>query len=188
MVKYLVVLIVIVSASMTLVYDLRADLPYPGNYITRLLWLDGWSTKGSIGLNCSGYLTNASGAGFMEADEMYAGGHRQLEIIAELPDRFAIDETQLQTGDIAAFRGSGTFHGHPLEGVHVAAFVREGVWIDSDARRGNVSEFDLEDKPTDDPWFEGKVRILRWVKPHRSTSPILTTLTSLLIKLSYARP
>ncbi len=186
--KYLAVLLVIIATGLGLVYDLRGILPSPGNYVTRLLWLDGWSTKGSIGLNCSGFVANAKRERFLDADEMYAGGNGELLILAELPDRYAIDESTLETGDIVAFRGSGYYDGRPLEGVHVAAFVREGVWIDSDGRRGDVREFDMLSRSDDDPWFQGKVRILRWARPLRHNPPVVDTITWFLVKLSYPNP
>ena len=58
---------------------------------------------------------------------------------------------KLQPGDIVAFHG-----------VHVAAYLGGGRWVDADTRRGNVAEFRMSDKPAADAWFAGRVRVLRW--------------------------
>lgn len=156
--KIIAVLALVILASLTSVaYSTRAFIPTPGGYLARLEVLNGWSSRGYYAFNCSGFLTNAHGEAFMTEQEMYAG-EGNLEIVAELRDRYEIDETVLRPGDIAAFQGSNP---HFL-GAHVAAFEGSGTWIDADSRRGFIATYQLKDKPAIDPWFQGHVRILRW--------------------------
>jgi hypothetical protein len=136
----------------------RAFVP-GGNYLTRLQLLSGTSSRGDYALNCSGFITDAHGSAYLNEKEFYAGGNGQLTIVQTLPSRYAIDETTLQAGDVAAFRGT---NGARQGGVHVAVFLRQGVWIDSDARRGFIATYSLETKSMQDDWFSGPVRILRW--------------------------
>jgi len=145
-------------ASLTsIAYSTRAFIPTPGGYLARLEVLKGWSSRGYYAFNCSGFLTNAHGEAFLTERQMYAG-EGNLEIVAELRDRNAIDEAVLRPGDIAAFQGSNP----RFQGAHVAAFEGSGTWIDSDNRRGFIATYQLKSKPATDPWFQGHVRILRW--------------------------
>jgi hypothetical protein len=136
----------------------RAFVP-GGSYLTRLQLLSGTSSRGDYALNCAGFIADAHGSSYLNEKEFYDGGNGQLAIVQTLPSRYAIDETKLQAGDVAAFRGS---NGGRQGGVHVAVFLRQGVWIDSDARRGFIGTYSLESKSMEDDWFSGPVRILRW--------------------------
>jgi hypothetical protein len=82
---------------------------------------------------------------------MYWGCDGALDIVAEYSDHTSIDQSQLQPGDVADFKG-----------VHVAAYIGGGVWMDSDVKHGGVGTINLWMEPMDDPWFSGRVRILRW--------------------------
>lgn len=152
---------VLVLVAMALgAYNFRAFLPFPGTYVEQLQYLKGWSANGFYAFNCSGFISRAHGEEFMTEREMYrdgAGG--KLAIITEFASREAVDESVLQPGDVAAFAGPDGV------GLHVAAFIRPGLWIDGDSRRGNVDTYRLQDKSTSDIWFVGKVRILRWTTP-----------------------
>ena len=52
-------------------------------------------------------------------------------------------------GDVAAFHG-----------VHVAAYIGKGNWMDSDYRHGGVGV--MRPNRRRGGWFYGKVKILRW--------------------------
>jgi hypothetical protein len=156
-------LLLILAASFALVYGTRAFIPYPSNYMVRLRWLKGWQSKGYYGFNCSGFLTNAHNERYLSERELYAGGHGRLLLVDELSDIRQIDESKLQPGDIAAFQGP-TVPPYLGRGVHAAAFLAPGVWIDADTRRGSVATWRMQDKSPTDPWFQNRVRILRW--PH----------------------
>jgi hypothetical protein len=155
--KIAVVMFVILASITSVGYSTRAFMPTPGGYLARLEMLRGWSSRGYYAFNCSGLLTNAHGEEFLTERQMYAG-EGNLEIIAEFRDRGEINEAELEPGDIAAFQGPNP----QIGGLHVAAFEGRGAWIDSDSRRGFVATYQLKDKPSTDPWFQGRVRILRW--------------------------
>src|ERR1700730_4478865 len=159
--------VVIIAALCSITYSTRALFPSPG-YAMRLNWLLGWPSRGYYGVNCSGYITNAHGSAFMESNEMYAGGNGQLRILVALPGREALVEVQgeLRPGDIAAFRGIRRYYfasGTP-DGVHVAAYLGNDMWADGDSRRGYVAQYRLEDVSATDPWFQGRVQVLRWLR------------------------
>jgi hypothetical protein len=155
--------ILILTAVAIADFNFRAFLPYPGSYVGRMMYLKGWSSNGYYAFNCSGFLSNAHGSDFLNEREMYAGANGQMILVAEFANRSAVDENKLQPGDVAAFQGPSGF-----QGLHVAGFVRPGVWIDGDSRRGNVDTYRLQDKSNSDEWFQGKVRIMRWATPARA--------------------
>jgi hypothetical protein len=151
----------ILIAAAFLSYELRAFLPYPNNYVTRLRYLDGWISRGYYGFNCAALLSNAHGERYLTEREMWAGARGKLALVAEYVDRHHVAESEIEPGDIAVFQGPTT-RPYIGRGLHVAAYLGNGVWIDADARRGFVSKFRLADRPQSDPWFLGKVRIVRW--------------------------
>jgi hypothetical protein len=138
-------------------YSLRTICPYPRNYVQRLTWLEGWYAPGYNLENCSGFLANAHGEKYLNPDDFFSGVNGKMAIIAEFADRSQIKEDSLEPGDVAAWGG------------HVAAFLKPGMWIDADMRRGSIARFRLQDKPLDDPWFQGKVRIVRWKHASKGT-------------------
>lgn len=140
-------------------HSLRALTPYPTDYVTRLTVLDGWTSVGQYALPCSGFISNAHGESLITEQEFYRAEDTRFKALMELASRWEIDETTLKPGDIAAFGGPAG------DGIHVAAFLGRGTWVDGDARRGYVAFYRLQDKPEDDTWFTGRVRILRWVTP-----------------------
>jgi hypothetical protein len=142
-------------------YKVRAFVPYPNDYVTRLRWLNNWSSRGRYGFNCASLISNAHDEQYLNEREIYAGANGRLSLIAEVESISKIDESKLQPGDVAAFQGptKAPFSGH---GFHVAAYLGNGIWIDSDTRRGYVGEWVLADNTTNDTWFQGKVRLLRW--------------------------
>ena len=60
-----------------------------------------------------------------------------------------VDASKLLPGDVAAFHG-----------VHVAAFVGNGTWMDSDFRHDGVGI--MRPNRRRGGWFYGEVKILRW--------------------------
>lgn len=146
----------LVSALLLGAYNFRAFVP-AGSYTARLVLLQGWSSQGYYGFNCAGFITNAHSSAYMSERAMYAGGKGQMHLVAEFASRYTLDETKLQVGDVAAYRGRYSF-----EGQHVAVYMGHGTWIDSDSRRGHVATYRLQDVPSNDEWFMGTVRIQRW--------------------------
>jgi hypothetical protein len=151
----------ILVAAGFLCYALRPFLPYPNNCVTRLRFLDGWMSRGYYGFNCAALLSNAHGERYFTERQMWAGANKKLSLVTQFADRYHVDESAIQPGDIAVFQGPETF---PFlgRGLHVAAYLGASVWIDADSRRGFVSKFRLAERPPNDLWFCGKVRIVRW--------------------------
>lgn len=147
----LMLLVFVVAA--TGCYIVRAALPYPSDYLTRAKWLEGYS-----GLNCAGFILNAHGEAALttlgtltDPLPLHNGLNGKLDIISNLVSKSAINEDDLLPGDVVTFASGG----------HVAMYLGPDRWIDSDFRRGDVSEFSLQTKNGDD-WFAGSVRVLRW--------------------------
>ena len=118
------------------------------DYVDRLVDLAGTPYAQ---LNCSAYICAAKRHAPCSALSMYWGCDGALEIVAEYADHTLIDQNLLQPGDVAA-----------IKGIHVVAYVGGGVWMDSDVKHGGVNPINLWMEPMDDPWFSGRVRILRW--------------------------
>jgi hypothetical protein len=150
-----------VTITAALMFEARAFLPYPNDYVTRLQYLTGWASRGHYGFNCSALITNAHGDSYLTEREFWTGAHGRVSLVAEFADRYQIDEQQLHAGDVAVFQGP-TASPYLGRGLHVAAYLGKGTWIDSDTRRGFVAQFPLIGVPDSDPWFKGKVRIVRW--------------------------
>lgn len=134
-------------------YFTRAALPYPTNYLQRAQWLEGLH-----GLNCAGFVLNAHGeqtlatlGAFTDPHPIHDGLNGRLQIVADFDSRIAVDESRLQAGDVVSF----------ADGGHVTIYLGHGRFVDSDYRRGTVAEFRLADKSQDN-WFAGHVRALRW--------------------------
>jgi hypothetical protein len=110
----------ILVASGFLCYELRPFLPYPNNYVARLRYLDGWMSRGYYGFNCAAFISNAHGERYLTEREMWAGAHQKLVLVTQFADRYHVDESAMQPGDIAVFQGPTTF---PFigRGLHVAA-------------------------------------------------------------------
>lgn len=137
----------------------RAYIPFPRNYVERLKFLRFWNSVTGDGLNCSGFLANAHGESFRTSYDFYYNEHQDLILLEELNSRDQINESQLQPGDFAAFEGPDFA---PRRGIHVAAYLGNGSWIDADSRRGYVDAYRLADVPPGDWFFMGHVRVYRW--------------------------
>lgn len=159
--KLMLLLTIVAGAFCSISYSVRAFLPYPTNYVMRLKYLNGWQSRGYYGFNCSALATNAHGEVYRTERELYAGDYGKLELVAQLANRDSLKDFQgLQPGDLAVFQGPNQMP-YLGRGIHVAIYLGPGDWIDGDVRRGYVSRHELN-APTDDVWFQGKVRILRW--------------------------
>jgi hypothetical protein len=135
-------------------YSTRAAFPYPSAYLTRARWLQGYK-----GLNCAGFVLNAHGdktlstlGALQDTAPLYNGLNGKLKTVSNLKSKNEINEEHLRAGDVVFFGGANG---------HVVLFLEPGRWIDSDFRRGTVKEFSLQEK-TNDTWFSGNVRVLRW--------------------------
>lgn len=121
--------------------------PVPTGYIQSLLFLNGTPYET---LNCSEYICAAKHHRFCSAHDFWSNGCGGDAIAVQDVTRFEdIDQSELQLGDVAAFHG-----------VHVAAYVGNGIWIDSDFLHGGVGVMQRNQKPGG--WFVGEVKILRW--------------------------
>lgn len=131
----------------------RPDRPLPAAYVDRLVALEGHRSSMDVSFNCAAYICFAHSTPYCDAGAMYVGACTGQKIVANYWNTSDLDESKLEPGDIAAWHG-----------VHVAAYLGNGRWIDSDSRRGRVATFQLADK-ANDSWFYGSVRILRWSQP-----------------------
>lgn len=153
-------ILALIFAIAFLAYDLRAVVPTPGlSYVQRLRLYQGLESE--LGpynpnhrtLNCSALITSAHRTRYMSVGELFNGGSGQLLLIEEVSSLKALREETLIAGDLAVFGD-----------VHVAAYLGNGLWIDSDGRRGNIATFSLANK-IDDPWFTtSSIRIFQWRK------------------------
>lgn len=167
----LAVLIIIVACLASIGYELRhmphalrAWLPYPVNYVERLNMLVGWPAEPGDGLNCSGFISNAHSSPFRKSYDVYENSFGDMDLLGEASDLHAIDESVLKPGDVAAFRGPASLHPLQHAGVHVIAYLGDGMWIGSDSRRGYVAKYRLSTKSATDPFFTGPVRLYRWTR------------------------
>jgi hypothetical protein len=102
-------------------------------------------------LNCSGFICAAHQHERCSAKEMWQACGNSLKVIQQVSGRDKIDYSALRAGDVAAFHG-----------IHVAAYMGNGVWMDSDPAHGGVAKFQMEKTNSRDPWFAGEIKILRW--------------------------
>ena len=82
-------------------------------------------------------------------------GGGKLEEVTNAASLGKLDWTKVQPGDVLA-----------INGVHVVAYLGDGQCIDSDPLQGGVAEVSAETLAarTGDMWFNGRVRVERWVK------------------------
>ena len=124
-----------------------SSAPAPRNYIQSLRMLEGTPYET---LNCSEYICVARHHPSCQAADFWSDGcNGDAVVIQEAPRFEAIDPDKLQPGDVIAFHG-----------VHVAAYVVNGVWMDSDFRHDGVGLMHRNGRRGG--WFFGPVKILRW--------------------------
>ncbi len=116
-------------------------------YVRRLAELNGTSY---LELQCSTYICAAKKHEKCTAAEIWEGCGGAMEIVQEAANFASVKESSLKPGDVVVFNG-----------VHVAAYVGNGVWMDATPERG-VGEMKLPVNEFD-PWYRGTVRILRWI-------------------------
>jgi hypothetical protein len=102
-------------------------------------------------LDCSGYISTAHGHERCSAADMWNTCGSELKLVEHVADKDEIDYSKVRPGDVAAFHG-----------VHVAAYLGDGVWVDSDPMHNGVGRIRLGNTNPYDPWFSGEVKILRW--------------------------
>ena len=101
-------------------------------------------------LNCSSYIYLAKHQPHCLASDFWNNGCNGSAVVIQDVARFEdIDQGNLQPGDVAAFHG-----------VHVGAYVGNGIWMDSDFRHNGVGVMHRRNKRGG--WFFGEVKILRW--------------------------
>lgn len=119
-----------------------------GSYLDMLKSLRGTSYWT---LQCSTYITTAhhfhhcGAAGFWKDG---CGG--ALAVVEQKRSLNEINPAELQPGDVLAFHG-----------VHVAAYVGNGKFMDSDPNHDGVGDM-TPDAIHGDLWFNGQVKVLRW--------------------------
>jgi len=120
----------------------------PSDYLSMLVGLRGTSYWT---LQCSTYITTAKHFRHCGAAEFWNNGcGGALATVAEVPSIEKIPVTSLQAGDVVAFHG-----------VHVAAYIGDGKFMDSDPNHGGVGDM-TPNAIHNDGWFTGEVKILRW--------------------------
>ena len=89
------------------------------------------------------------------AKELWEGCRGKLEEVTSAASLAELDWVKIQPGDVLA-----------VEGVQVVAYLGDGQCIDSDPLQGGVAEAGAETlmAKTGDAWFNGPVRVERWVK------------------------
>jgi hypothetical protein len=147
-------------------FFVRAYSPFPVNYLARLKMLENWDTEPVDGLNCSGFISNAHSEKFHTSSDFYLNTFEDLNLIDEVGNRYQIKESILTPGDVAAFEGP-EWPRAARAGVHVAAYLGHGLWVDADSRRGYVDQFRMADKDSTDQLFAGRVRLCRWKSAER---------------------
>ena len=129
-------------------FFLGSSLQGEDGYVGRLERYNG--TPYSV-LNCAGFICAAHHHERCSAKEMWEACGNSLKVIQQVAGKANIDYSTLRAGDVAAFHG-----------IHVAAYLGDGIWMDSDPAHGGVGKFRLEKTNRFDPWFSGEIKILRW--------------------------
>jgi hypothetical protein len=138
---------VLVSTGMILALLSLSCKRAPHSYLESLTMLKGtdyWE------LNCSEYICVAKHHPDCVARNFWEKAcDGDAYIVQDVPSFDNVDTSKLLPGDVAAFHG-----------VHVAAFVGNGLWMDSDYKHGGVGIMKRNRRPGG--WFYGEVKILRW--------------------------
>jgi hypothetical protein len=139
--------LVLLTAAMVLSVLSLSFKAAPRNYLESLVMLNGtdyWK------LNCSQYICAAERHRECLARNFWEQGcGGDAFVVQDVPSFEAIDTSKLLPGDIAVFHA-----------VHVAAFIGNRTWMDSDYRHGGVGIMRRNRRPGG--WFYGEVKILRW--------------------------
>ncbi|MCU1272292.1 MAG: hypothetical protein JWN74_3586 [Acidobacteriaceae bacterium] len=139
--------LILTSAAIILSLLSLSFKPAPRNYLESLVMLDG--TDYWI-LNCSQYICAAKRHRHCLAKNFWEYGcDGDAFVVQDVPSFEDIDTSKLVPGDVAIFHG-----------VHVAAFIGNRTWMDSDYRHGGVGI--MRRNRRKGGWFYGEVKILRW--------------------------
>jgi hypothetical protein len=116
---------VLLSTGMILAFLSLSCKPAPHSYVEALTMLKGtdyWE------LNCSEYICAAKHHPDCVARNFWEKGcDGDTYVVQDVASFDAVDTSKLLPGDVAAFHG-----------VHVAAYIGNGLWMDSDYRHGGV--------------------------------------------------
>lgn len=138
--KAVTLLVVALSLSLT---SMR---PVPQTYIDRLKGLRGTPYAE---LDCAQFINAAHQPNLdCTSQDMYKGCFGTMAVVADVPTVDEAERLNLQAGDVLDFHG-----------VHVAVYVGDGQYMDSDPAHGGVGDMKVRNP---DAWFQGPVRILRW--------------------------
>lgn len=139
--------LLLISMAMILSMLSLSFTPAPRNYVESLVMLNGtdyWK------LNCSEYICAAKQHKHCLAKDFWESGcDGDAFVVQDVGSFNDVDSSKLLPGDVAAFHG-----------VHVAAFVGNRTWMDSDYRHGGVGI--MRPNRRKGGWFYGEVKILRW--------------------------
>lgn len=120
----------------------------PHSYIDRLLQLRGTPY---LTLDCANYICAARQHSHCGSADIFTGCHGSMVMVAEVKTLTeATSIPALQAGDVADFHG-----------IHVAAYIGGGKWMDSNPDHNGVGDMNMHPSPSD-LWYTGPVRIMRW--------------------------
>jgi hypothetical protein len=101
-------------------------------------------------LNCAQYICAAKRHRECPARSFWENGcDGDALVVQDVASFDDVDTGKLLPGDVVAFHG-----------VHVAAFIGNRTWMDSDYRHGGVGI--MRPNRRKGGWFYGEVKILRW--------------------------
>jgi cell wall-associated NlpC family hydrolase len=130
----------------------------PKNYREALLSLRGEpydAAKSHVGISCSGLICRAHNLQTADnvhcvAAQLWNGCGGKLLLKEQAKSFEALGTEHLQPGDVLVFNQ-----------VHAAAYLGNGIFIDSDPLHNGVATGTLQ-HVAGDPWFSGPVRVLAW--------------------------
>lgn len=139
--------LILVSSATILSLLSISSTPVPRNYLESLVMLKGtdyWT------LNCSQYICAAKRHRDCKAKDFWEHGCAgDAFVVQDVASFGVIDANKLLPGDVAVFHG-----------VHVAAFIGNGTWMDSDYKHDGVGI--MRPSRRSGGWFYGEVEVLRW--------------------------
>lgn len=118
-------------------------------YLGRLLSLKGTPY---LTLDCARYICAAKKHSHCGSRDIYSGCNGSMAVVAEVKTLAEVQQLpNLQPGDVVDFHG-----------IHVAAYIGEGKFMDSNPDRNGVDNMPLNPNPFD-PWYNGPIRVMRWM-------------------------
>lgn len=149
--KWLVPVIAAILLALAWLLSQAKAVDRPVDYVNALERMQGQSYGAH---NCSGFICAARGLEIpCTAKNIFDGCNGRLTIVRETGQSFSHwRRWNLQPGDVVAFAG-----------VHVAAYIGDGQFIDSTPERG-ISRFTADQVNENDLWYRGPIRIERWTR------------------------